>query len=820
MDEDGYTHYFRPHDGQAHQVRGHILDNRWIVPYCPYLSARYDCHINVECAFSFALLKYVNKYIYKGHDRTTMEINKNDEIKLYLDARYVSAIEATWRLFHFVLHHRSPAVIRLQVHLRNRARDERTTLTAFFDANSDSGLSGELARRLTYQEFPRYFRWVKGTRKWVMRKQGDCIGHMYFVSPTAGERFYLRTLLSTVRGPRSFDDLITVNGIKYPTFREACIARGLLVDDGEWKTCLADAIHMQTGSSLRNLFATILMFCALSDPLALWDTFKPQICDDILHQLNTLGRIHPSDEQIYDYGLYLLQQLLLHSGRTLHDFSLPDPKENWGQLVDNHFIAEQLAYDQTSERSSAQQRIQQMNDDQSRAFSEIVQSVERSDGQLFFLNGPGGTGKTFVYNTICNRIRGDGGIVLCLASSGIAALLLSGGRTAHSTFSIPVSDLTAESSCGISKEGRLADMLRCVRLIIWDEISLQHRWAAEAVDRTLRDIRDTNRPFGGITTVFGGDFQQILPVPHGGWEEVVNTCLKRSPLWSSVVILSLHVNMRLEQNPQTLRFSQWLLDIGQGRNLSDSCDVTLPTSMRSPSIDALIQFVYPGIKDAASFPSDYFLNRVILSSRNDDVEDINLQILDLMPGDTQICHSADIITNGNGSHMSPAEIPLEFLRSMRARGLPPGELRLKIGCPLILLRNLSPSQGLCNGTRVTLLRMSRRILEVRIMGGSFDGKIALIPRIAMVPSEKDGEFSFSFQRRQFPVRLAFAMSINKSQGQSVKYVGIDLRVPVFSHGQLYVALSRATSGDRVRVLLPEEQKSCTTKNIVYPEVLD
>ena len=90
------------------------------------------------------------------------------------------------------------------------------------------------------------------------------------------------------------------------------------------------------------------------------------------------------------------------------------------------------------------------------------------------------------------------------------------------------------------------------------------------------------------------------------------------------------------------------------------------------------------------------------------------------------------------------------------------------------------------------------------MGGSFDGKIALIPRIAMVPSEKDGEFSFSFQQHQFPVHLVFAMSMNKSQGQSVKYVGIDLRVPVFSHGQLYVALSQATSGDRVRVLLPEE----------------
>ncbi|KAG5553838.1 hypothetical protein RHGRI_011644 [Rhododendron griersonianum] len=115
-----------------------------------------------------------------------------------------------------------------------------------------------------------------------------------------------------------------------------------------------------------------------------------------------------------------------------------------------------------------------------------------------------------------------------------------------------------------------------------------------------------------------------------------------------------------------------------------------------------------------------------------------------------------------------------------------------------------------------VVRCGSRIIEVKILTGEQFGKLAFIPRISLSPSSSD--FPFHMTRRQFPVRLAYAMTINKSQGQSVKFVGVDLRTPVFSHGQLYVALSRCTSFDRITVLLPEEETNSTT-NIVYPEVL-
>ncbi len=128
-------------------------------------------------------------------------------------------------------------------------------------------------------------------------------------------------------------------------------------------------------------------------------------------------------------------------------------------------------------------------------------------------------------------------------------------------------------------------------------------------------------------------------------------------------------------------------------------------------------------------------------------------------------------------------------------------------------------RGLCNGTRMVLLRMTNRVLEVRLIGGDHDGEIALIPRIGLNPSAASTGFTFKLRRHQFPVRLAFAMSINKAQGQSVKYVGLDLRSSVFTHGQLYVAFSRATSGHRIKVVLSPTAQSPVTKNIVYPEVL-
>jgi len=170
-----------------------------------------------------------------------------------------------------------------------------------------------------------------------------------------------------------------------------------------------------------------------------------------------------------------------------------------------------------------------------------------------------------------------------------------------------------------------------------------------------------------------------------------------------------------------------------------------------------------------------------------------------------------------GIYSDSHHVPVEYLRSIEASGLPPGELHVKEGCPLILLHNLAPAQGLCNGTQLILQQATGRVLEVKILGGDHNNEICFIPHIGLIPSTQPG-ITFRLHHRQFPVRLAFTLTINKAQGQSVCHVGVDLREPVFSHGQLYVALSRATSRTRIKILLSSTSSDDRVYNVVYIEI--
>ena len=159
--------------------------------------------------------------------------------------------------------------------------------------------------------------------------------------------------------------------------------------------------------------------------------------------------------------------------------------------------------------------------------------------------------------------------VIPVASSAIAALLLPGGRTAHSRFNIPLK-LYEDTYCEVKTGTLLANFLSESDLIIWDEAPMAHRHTFEAVDRTLRDILSVSdktaltKPFGGKTVLLGGDFRQILPViPQGTRQETVNVALNRSHLWNNCEIFLLTQNMRVE--PEEKAFADWILEVGDGR---------------------------------------------------------------------------------------------------------------------------------------------------------------------------------------------------------------------------------------------------------------
>ena len=154
---------------------------------------------------------------------------------------------------------------------------------------------------------------------------------------SSGECFYLRTLLAAVIGATSFKDLHYVDGgDPLPTFNQACLAHGLIEDDNEWRQCLQEAAHMASGHQLRNLFVTILHDCSPSDPLALWLEFRVHICDDLQHALHSKNIVHdPTEHQVFDYGLYLIDHILHGSNRSLQDWpTMPLPQIDWAAALE------------------------------------------------------------------------------------------------------------------------------------------------------------------------------------------------------------------------------------------------------------------------------------------------------------------------------------------------------------------------------------------------------------------------------------------------------------------------------------------------------
>jgi len=650
-----------------------------------------------------------------------------------------------------------------------------------------------------------------------------------------GERYYLRLLLTVVRGARSFEDLRTVDGIQCETFKGACIALRLLEDDGEWIAMFRDAQGFMTGRAFRHLFALALQHTTITNPLAIWEEFREGFCDDLAHLLVT-GRVRvPVGGQgmgaglAHDYGLYHIQEFLNEYGKSLLEFGLPTPALDWRQgenrVEGDVRMGEEMGYDMEQERVLFDSMRERLNEEQVACFNAIVAAVESHEQDLqqqeptgaFFLHGPAGTGKTFLYNCLCSHFRSQGKIVLCVASSGIAAQLLPGGRTAHSRFKIPLPNDT-NAVCNITRNSFLGGLIRRTSLIIWDEVPMQHKACFEAVNRTLNDVCNTgdHQLFGGIPTVLGGDFAQILPViRRGTMISTVLASIQHSSIWHRLRILKLKTSMRMVASEANQVFLTFLSDMITNRNLHGR--LQLPAYIRRVStVDQLCDQLYPhSLLNQAVSTHSALAGRAILAFRNDTVNDFNDVLLGRMPGEE---HRFEAVNHVNMSEEAAIAEPfaVEYLQSISLASIPPSSLRLKIGAPLILIRNLSPREGLCNGTRMRVLGIRRTCLQVAILGGKFDGMIRLLPRIKLTTSEED--LPFILERTQFPVRLCFAMTVNKSQGQSLEQVGVDLRTPAFTHGQLYVALSRVTSLDGL-TLLPSEQTPTLTDNVVYPQVL-
>ncbi|XP_012845397.1 PREDICTED: uncharacterized protein LOC105965401 [Erythranthe guttata] len=397
---------------------------------------------------------------------------------------------------------------------------------------------------------------------------------------------------------------------------------------------------------------------------------------DAIIEVNTWAPgdyLHISDESLKNYTLTEIEKILQSNGKSLRNYApMPIPIEFSAEDTVNILVLDELDYD-----------------------------------RLKWLEN---------FNA---AVRSKGKIVINIASSGIASLLLPGGRNAHSRFGLPI-NVHESSTCSISQQSPHAGLLIRAKLIIWDEAPMMHRYCFEAIDKTIKSILQVDKLFGGKVVVLGGDFRQILPVV-------------------------------LKASRQDIVGNE-----DDGKQNDGEASIEIPDDMligdsKDPFRD-LLEFIYPDLSNNMYDP-DYFQGRAILAPTNECVESVNDHLMSLLPGEEKMHLSSDSMCRDEQTMEDYAEIySTQFLNTIRC-----SELR---------------------------------------------------------------SHALKFKRRQFPLIVSFALTINKSQGQTLSHVGSYLPRHVFSHDQLYVALSRVTSRGGIKIFIKSDSGELTNviRNVVYKEV--
>ncbi|KAL0007370.1 hypothetical protein SO802_008872 [Lithocarpus litseifolius] len=594
-------------------------------------------------------------------------------------------------------------------------------LTEFFTMNT---IDAD-ARQYLYREFSEHYCWNRNSKSWRRRiSNKKVIGRIYTVSPSEGERFYLRVILNHVKGPTGFQDLLTVNGITYPTFKQAAEQRGLLENNNSIRQCMLEAANIRMPSALRRLFATILVFCEPIGVRDLWNEFYLHMVDDYPSSSITTDVVH-TNRLLNDLKLLLSQH-----DRRITEFDLPTitARSNESSSMPR-IIQDELTIPMDDEELTL---VDKLNNDKKFVYNTIMEVIQHKQTMTFFVDGPGGTGKTFLYRALLASLRSDGHIAIATATFGIVATLLPGGRRAHSRFKIPLIP-EASSTCSISKQSDLAELIRRVVVLIWDEALMVNRHALEALDRILQDLMEVNSPFGGKVLILGGDFRQVLPVvPKGTKAELLDACIVNSPLWRYIKILHLTQNMRSINDQQ---FSEYIRRIGDGIEPFAKDDlIKVLSSMAIPwegdhSIAQLIEQVFPNLQNHA-YNARYMVDRALLTLINEDVDKLNEKIITQFPGEEQKLYSFDEVEDDT-QHLYQQD----FLNSISPGGLPPHILRLKKGAPIMLLRNIDPKVELCNGTRLLCRGCFNNVIDAEILTGQYAGTRVFLPRIPLKTTE-------------------------------------------------------------------------------------
>jgi hypothetical protein len=669
-------------------------------------------------------------------------------------------------------------------------------------------------------------------------KPEDSVVRMSYVYITAGEIWYFRLILLNFPC-LSFEDAMCFEGITYITMQESAIARGLFADESEAKVCFQEALVMSTPYELRSLLITLALqgfptLTIFNDPelrMALMlDIYMNTNQNLELSTIKLINAIHEKfrdedkDALLYGYppAQYISTELEkeivrynpLHQAAALAELHRKVPNNEDQETV---YVEICSRLDRIAIAKANQQGDEPLND------ANIVA------GRLVFIQGQGGSGKSTFAKKILAYARSKKLIAKGCSSTGLSCQVYEDFTTAHSLFGIPVveddddydHDAVLESNV---KPDRRA-LLENTSLIVWDEFLSNHKQCLECA------FNVTNK-FNNMVVVCMGDYRQIAPVViNGSIFDVVKASMVSSHLWQRFKVYCFRRNMRLvgllrtgqQENlsveeeetaaaalHQQQQYAQMLLELGEGNVFSKRLEPLLEepesgsTLVRLPLIKAItvkteaLQFVYPN-----GFESHTMHKSSILAATNEDGDEWNSIVQDMNPNEPRSYFSADVFDQVDDPNGFVQEMmTTEALNKFTKNGCPPHKLVLKVNDICIILRNLNKKDGLSNNTRVRITHMSQ--FQIRVQTLDENPKSHVLCRIKFKFRIPFGH-SFTMTRTQFPLRLGYCMTFNKAQGQEWDKVLADIRKAPFSHGHLYVVLSRIRQSSNIKMFCHETQ---------------
>ncbi|KAK0417091.1 hypothetical protein QR680_012828 [Steinernema hermaphroditum] len=621
---------------------------------------RYGCHHNIEFITEERCEDYVMKYICKGQDMAYVRVSEDplrkdpksnvvdyDENAYYRKVRYMTSMEAMWRLLSYPIYRMSHVVQALYIHdprgpvMKFKEGEEKkagkkaakgpkkTKLTAYFDLCKVD----PAARELRFDEISQQYVFNERQKKWVKRKinLGEIVTRVGTISSANKELFAIRLLLLYCTGVTSWEDLRTVpdkdgKPMLCDTYAQAAELLSLTESDAMWMKVMDAAMsEIPSTNRRRKFYALLLVFNQPSNPMAILNEHLDALCPV------SSRRQDWTEEQRINYLLNHIQYHILEHGLTLADVGLPSINNYDDDRVRAEIQGDDEQITDTTDGAPARadavayaDRVQkQLNTNQADVYKQILDAVDgRVDAQvtnpnhLFFVTGEGGTGKTFLFNALIARINARKAQYVACASTGIAALLLQGGSTAHEAFCIS-NDVRAEDQSRVKFESYYAQRLRDADLIIIDEVSMMHRVVLEYIEKVLKscytDEKIKKKPFCGKVVVLSGDFKQLGPIPFpedqlGAGDEqrkaaVLTSSLKCSKIFGQFKELKLTQNMRMD--PAEVEFRDLVRKIGLGRNFIPGTEyVQLPADRAAANAEEVISFCYP---------DDFLLNNVDLA---------------------------------------------------------------------------------------------------------------------------------------------------------------------------------------------------------------